>query len=337
MHLGILGAGAIGCYVGGRLARAGTRVTFVGRARGQAEVARAGLVLDDLDGSRTVVPPDAVDYRTDPSVLTACDVVLVTVKSGQTRDAGASIAALLPRGALVVSLQNGVHNADVLRAAMPDHQVLAGIVGFNVVARDDGSFRLGTTGPIAIEDASQAHLGPLAAALRRAGFETELARDIRGKQWSKLVVNLANALGAVSGAPTHTLVFDAAYRRSVRAVMGEALAVLRAAGIRPARLGPLPVRLFPAMLALPTPLFAVAARAQLRIDPEARSSMWQDLDRGRRTEVEELNGAIVRLGRMYGAPTPVNERLVALVHEAEAGGKGSPKLSAEALWRALHR
>src|SRR5690606_23361665 len=106
----------------------------------------------------------------------------------------------------------------------------------------------------------------------------------------------------------------------------ESLRVLRHAGIRPARLGPLPPHVFPYLLRLPSPLLRIVSRVQVAIDPEARSSMWDDLTRGRLTEVDWLNGEIVRLAREHGTTAPLNERVVALVHDAERAKGGSPRL-----------
>jgi 2-dehydropantoate 2-reductase len=110
---------------------------------------------------------------------------------------------------------------------------------------------------------------------------------------------------------------------------------MRAAGIEPARLGPIPVRFFPLILSLPTPILRVIARAQLKIDPEARSSMWEDLEKRRATEVDYLNGEVVRLAAKHGAKAPLNERIVALVHEVEAAKNGSPQLGPDELWAKL--
>jgi 2-dehydropantoate 2-reductase len=228
-----------------------------------------------------------------------------------------------------------MNNATELRARLKDKIVLGGIVGFNVVSRGPGTFRRATSGPLVIETSSDARVVALSGALSKAGFEVELAADIRAHQWSKLVMNLNNALSAVSDVPTLTLLFDAGYRAIVRAIIVEALSVLRAAGVRTARLGPLPVGWFPFVLALPTALLRLALRAQLEIDPDARSSMWEDLVRGRPTEVDHLNGEIVRLAASCGASAPLNQRIVEIVHEAERRAQGSPKLSAEALWRRL--
>lgn len=330
-----MGAGSIGCYLGGALAASGTGVVLVGRERVRDELAAHGLTVVDLGGSERRALPERYAVTTDPGALATCDAVLCCVKSGQTAEAGAALATALPPGALVVSAQNGVGNAEALRKAMPAQVALGGIVGFNVRSLGGGVFRRATSGPLVIEASGHRALSGLVLALRAAGFEVEVARDVKARQWSKLVINLANAVSALSGAPTAAMLASSGYRRVLRAVMGEAVEVLRAAGVPTTRVGPLPVQVFPAMLALPTPVFRVVARAQLKVDPEARSSMWEDLSRGRDTEVEQLNGEVVRLAERTGVDAPVNRRVVALVHEVEAKRAGSPNLSAEALASAL--
>ncbi len=322
MRIGVLGAGAIGCYVGGRLAASGVDVELVGRRP------MRGLVTIDLDG--TTKSADA-RVGTDPNALATCDVVLVCVKSAQTAEAAETLATVA-FAATIVSMQNGVRNAEVLRERLPN--VLGGIVGFNVVSKEDGSFRRATSGPLIVEDRDGAR--PIVEAFERAGFEAFAERDIQSMQWSKLVMNLNNAVSALSNAPTREIVLTPGYRKCVAAIVGEAIGVMRAAGIRPKRIGPLPVSIFPYALRLPTPLIQIVARAQLKIDPEARSSMWEDLARKRHTEVDFLNGEIVRLAKSIGRTAPINARVVDLVHEVEARREGSPKMSPSELWRALH-
>ncbi|HEY1957710.1 MAG TPA: 2-dehydropantoate 2-reductase [Polyangiaceae bacterium] len=328
MRVGIFGAGAIGCYLGGRLASSGASVAIVGRPRIRDEIATHGLTTIDLEGRSLRAE---VVVETDPSALAGCDVVLVCVKSAQTEEAAETLAKFLAPDALVVSMQNGVRNADVLRDKISN--VLGGIVGFNVVSKGSGVFRRATSGPLVIEDREGA--SAIVATLQRAGFEAFAERDIVSAQWSKLVMNLNNAVSALSNAPTREIVLTPGYRKCVAMIVAEALAVMRAAGIRPKRIGPLPVGVFPFALRLPTPLIRVVARAQLQIDPEARSSMSEDLARGRNTEVDFLNGEIVRLARSVGRRAPINERVVALVHEVEASGRGSPKMSPAELASAL--
>ncbi|MDB4933737.1 MAG: 2-dehydropantoate 2-reductase [Labilithrix sp.] len=338
LGIGIMGAGAIGCYVGGCLASAGEHVVFVGRERLRKELAENGLVLSDLDGGTgRVVAKERIVFSTELSALAACEVVLCCVKSAQTAEAAAQLSKVLAPNAVVVSMQNGVRNADVLRAGLPNQVVLGGIVGFNVISRGSGTFRRATSGPLVIERAARSdpRVETLGDALSSVGFEVELVEDIRPLQWSKLVMNLNNGVSALSDRPTPDLLFVKGYRRILRAIMAEALDVLRASHTRTARLGPLPIGLFPAILALPSPILRLVASAQVKLDPEARSSMWEDLSRGRPTEVDHLNGEIVRLAESCGAKAPLNARMVALVHEAEKAAAGSPKLSADALWSAL--
>lgn len=328
-----MGAGSIGCYVGGALGVAGASVVFVARDRVRAEIAEHGLVVIDLAGVKRRAPN--VTVALEPEALANCDAVLCCVKSGQTVSVGESLAKVLPEGALVVSAQNGVGNADALRGPLAKQVVLGGIVGFNVRSLGDGVFHQLTSGPLVFEASTQRSFAPLVDALRAAHFDVETPSDVRPLQWSKLIVNLANAVNALSGIPTKAMLASKGYRRVLRAVMGEAVTVLRGANIATARIGPLPVQLFPTLLGLPTPLFKLLARAQLRIDPEARASMWEDLDRRRDTEIEQLNGEIVRLADAHTLDAPVNRRLVALVHEIEKMREGSPNLSAGELSKRL--
>jgi 2-dehydropantoate 2-reductase len=148
-------------------------------------------------------------------------------------------------------------------------------------------------------------------------------------------MNLNNAISALTGAPTQQLIFDASYRRIVRAVTVEALDLIKRAGHVPSKVGPLPVQYFPTLLALPSALLKLVAGIQVKIDPQARSSMWEDLSQRRLTEVDYLNGEIVRLAESLGTTAPVNQRIIQLIREAETAAKGPPNLSADELWRAV--
>jgi 2-dehydropantoate 2-reductase len=333
LKVGVMGAGSVGCWIGGRLAARGVDVVFVGRARQKAEIDAAGLSLTDLGGE--VLRVEKVAFATEIAALGDRDVVLCCVKSAQTAEAAAELAKVLSRGAIVVSMQNGMRNPDVLRAGLGEQTVLGGIVGFNVLSRGGGAFRRATSGPLVIEASADPRAARLVESLASAGLEIGVSRRIRLLQWSKLVMNLNNAVSALSGAPTRDLLDTAGYRRILAGIIAESLAVLKKAGIRPARFGVIPVQAFPFLLGLPTRLIRVVARAQLDIDPEARSSMWEDLSRGRTTEIEELNGEIVRLAESCGADATLNRRVVALVHEVEARGAGSPRLTPDELARAL--
>ena len=332
-----MGAGAIGCYLGGRLAVSqGVDVHFVGRERVQQELGRHGLQLRNFDEAASLLPFGAVSYSTDVATLADCTVVLCCVKSADTDAVAQDMAAVLHEDTLVVSMQNGLRNATTLRSHLGKRPVLAGIVDFNVRALGEGQFQRTTSGPLTVEDSQNPRWKELAAALRRSDFQVAASSDILSQQWTKLLVNLNNAVSALSGAPTRELLANAQYRRVVAAIIEEGVAVARAAGARPARLRGIPVGWMPRILRLPDLIARVVTRAQMKIDPEARSSMWEDISRGRGTEVDYLNGEVVAQAQRCGVSAPINERVVALVHEAEDAAQGSPGMSGDLLWAKLH-
>lgn len=330
MKIGVLGAGAIGCYVGGKLLGAGHDVVFVGRLR--EEVAQHGLNLTSFTGASTFLEGSRVAYSDDATSLRGVDVVLVCVKSGATETAARPLTAVLDRPTPVVSLQNGVSNPERLRAALPGHPVLPGMVPFNVAHRGPGLFHNGTSGPLALERSGGLER-PLAAALAQAGFEVELHDDLRRVQWTKLVLNLNNSLNALAGIPLRAELEDRGYRRVLSRCVQEGLAVLRAAGIRPVRIGKILPAIVPFVLRLPDALFVRVAAAMLDVDEQARSSMLDDLDRRRDTEVDFLNGEILALGDRHGVDVRTNREVLALVKAAEARRAGSPRIPADRLAR----
>ncbi|HVK83485.1 MAG TPA: 2-dehydropantoate 2-reductase N-terminal domain-containing protein, partial [Kofleriaceae bacterium] len=197
MKIGVVGAGAIGCYVGGALRTAGAAdIVLVGRSRIGDELAAHGLSVQDFAGERRRA--DGVPFSTDPAVLATCDAVLCCVKSGQTDEVARSLAGVLRADAIVVSLQNGVRNADVLRARLPSARVLAGIVGFNVRSHGEGVFQRTTSGAVMLEPGADA----LVTALRAAACRCRPRADLVRHQWTKLLVNLNNAVSALEDAFT---------------------------------------------------------------------------------------------------------------------------------------
>ena len=311
----IYGAGSIGCYVGGRLLAAGSDVTFIGRARVADQLRDRGITLSRHDDSRWHAPPERIDVSTDAASAAAADLVLVTVKSAATPTAAAELAGVLRPGTIVVSFQNGVGNTDVLRAALPQHTVLEGMVPFNVVERGPGAFHQGSGGELEIRHTPA--MQPFVEAFRNAGLPLIQHDDMLPVQWAKLLLNLNNAINALANRPLKEELSQRAYRVCLAMAQEEALALLKRAGIRPVKVTPLPATWIPRALRLPDALFERVGRAMLTIDPLARSSMSDDLEAGRATEVDWINGEVMRLAQRLGQTAPVNERLCQLVHEAE--------------------
>jgi len=316
MRTGIFGAGSIGSYIGGMLAASGGDIVLVGR-KTMGERLAQGVSLTRFDGTGRHAKPEGYTFSADPAALADCDVILVCVKSVTTKEAGETLAKIAKPDAVIVSLQNGISNAAMLREALAPRTVLAGMVGFNVAQIGDSRFHRGTDGEIVIGAGPGADA--LAVRLNDAGIETGISDEIEAVQWGKLLLNLNNAINALSGLPLKRQLSMRAYRQVLAASMGEALAVLKAAGIRPATVGRAGPSLVIRVLGLPDWLFVRLAGSMLMIDEDATSSMAEDLARGRKPEIDWLNGEIVALGRKTGIATPVNERIVTLVKAAFSG------------------
>jgi 2-dehydropantoate 2-reductase len=305
----IMGAGSVGCYLGGRLQAAGAEVHYIGRPRMLAALREHGLTVTDRDGGRVELAPAALKLHESPPAGAA--LVLLCVKSGATAEAAAQLAAVLPPGTPVVSMQNGVANAEVAAAAAPALAWLPGMVPFNIAELAPGHVHRGSAGRLAAQDhpALRAWL-PL---FKEAGLPLQLHADLAPVQWGKLLLNLNNPVNALSGLPLRAELLDRDCRRAWAALQAEALAALRAAGITPAQMTPLPPQRLPLVLRLPNWLFERIARRILKIDDKARSSMADDLALGRPTEVDAICGAVVRLAQAHGLQAPRNARMVELL------------------------
>lgn len=329
--IAVFGAGSIGAYVGGALLGAGAAVTLLGRARMRQRIAEHGLRLTDLHGRDLALDGSRIPYTDDPACLAGAALILVTVKSADTAAAAGAIRAHAAPSTLVLSLQNGVGNADTLRRLLPGWKVLAGMVPFNVVQMPDGRLHRGTAGELMAE--ASPLLAPWLPAFSAAHLPVTPCAGFAAIQWGKLLINLNNSVNALSGVSLTAQLRQRAYRRALALMVDEGRAVLARAGIEPAKVVSVGPRAFTLLLRLPDALFTRVAAAMLRIDPEARSSMWEDLQAGRKTEVHYLNGAIVALASSLGMDAPVNRRMTELVTAAEQGRQGP--MSAADLYRAL--
>ncbi|MEO7601917.1 MAG: 2-dehydropantoate 2-reductase [Sphingomicrobium sp.] len=327
----VFGAGSVGCYVGGAWAAAGLNVTLIGRERLATEVAGHGLTIGDYTGWRHGFAPGEIAFTTDPAALSDADIILVTVKGGSTAEAGETIARHGRDGATVVSFQNGVGNKALLESALGERfAVVQGMVPYNVIYLGDGRFHKGVAGTLFAEDVPA--MRALAERVAGSREPLRLSPDMAGIAWGKLLINLNNAVNALSGRTLLEQLGERGYRRVVAASQTEALRLLRRAGIVPAKVGPLAPRLVPLAIGSPDWLFKHLFARRWKIDDKARSSMSDDLLSGRVTEVDQLNGEVVRLAESLGLDAPINRRIVALVRQAESG---APSLEPAALERAV--
>ena len=330
-HIVMAGAGSIGCFVGGLLAAGGLKITLLARPSVIADIQKNGLTLTDFSGLSQTVTADQIGLSDDPACLRSADLILVTVKTGATAEMGRLIAGNSPATTPVISLQNGLAAIDALQNGLPDRDVRAGMVAFNVVSRGAGGYHRSTSGDILIGR------GPRDLATALTGQHLTIAEvpDITAVQWGKLLINLNNALNALSGLTIHEQLLDPDWRRLMADQMAEALRVLRRAGIAEKSTAPVPSAWVPHILRLPTPLFRRVAAKMLTVDPTARTSMSDDLAQGRVTEVGALQGAIIELGQRNAVPTPIASGICDLIRAAEADGAGLPGLGPSEIRAAL--
>ena len=337
LRIAVIGAGVVGCYLGGRLARHAD-VTLVGRPHVLDPIRAVGLTVESGTGGesdRLHIPADALTLATTPETVRRADVVLVCTKAGQTAAATTEFTPFLRPHTLVVGLQNGLHSADLIRELLDSNPVIAGVVPFNVARTGPATYRRTSTGTIRLAD------HPLAAPLIRTMEAAELpvrpTDDMQAVLHGKVLLNLNNAVQALSGLPLRAELLDRDLRRCLALCQAEANRVFTAAGVVPRVPLAVPAGALPVVMRLPTPVFVRLARTAVRVDADGTSSMNDDLVRGRPTEVDYLQGKIVKMARLLGMEAPACARVVELVHEAEAAGEGRRRWTGKELLTELQR
>jgi len=307
LKVAVMGAGAVGCYFGGMLARAGHEVVLIARPQHVEAIARDGLRME----TKTFDEHVRLAASADPGAVQGANLVLFSVKSTDTEAAGAQIRPHLPADALVLCLQNGVDNADRLRTVLPQHAVAAAVVYVATEMAGPGHVKHHGRGELVIEPVVSKSFSSegVAQALIAAGVPTEISDNVRGALWAKLILNCAyNAVSAIAQLPYGKTVQGEGVKDVMRDVVAECLAVAKAEGVQ-----------------VPGDVDA-AIRKIAETMPSQFSSTAQDLARGKRSEIDYLNGLIVQRGEALGVATPANRVLWALVKllEGKQSAAGSP-------------
>ena len=280
--------------VAGMRARAGHDVTLSARPQHVEAIRQAGLRME----TKTFEEHVKLGASGDAAAVQGADLVLFCVKSTDTEAAGAQIKPHLAPGALVLCLQNGVDNADRLRTVLPPHQVAAAVVYVATEMAGPGHVKHHGRGELVIEPSSGSETA--AQAFIAAGVPTEISGNVRGALWLKLIINCAyNAVSAIAQQPYGLNVQGEGVRDVMRDVVEECLAVAKAEGVE-----------------VPGDVHATVAKL-VESMPTQMSSTAQDLARGKRTEIDHLNGLVVRRGEALGIATPANRVLWALVRLLE--------------------
>jgi 2-dehydropantoate 2-reductase len=294
MKIAVMGAGAVGCYYGGMLARAGHEVVLIGRSRHVDAVRRHGLVLDTLSFKERVPMSASTDARS----VAGASLVLFCVKSTDTETGAAQMAPHLAGDALVLSLQNGVDNIERLRSLLTQ-EVAAAVVYVATEMAGPGHVQHHGRGELVIGPSARSE--ELVAMFGQAGVPVQVSDNVAGALWAKLILNCAyNAMSAITQIPYGTLVRGQGVWDVMRDAVNECLAVAGADGIE-----------------VPGDPWTAVERIAATM-PTQFSSTAQDVARGKASEIDHLNGFVVRRGQALGVPTPVNRVLHTLVKLLES-------------------
>lgn len=295
MNIAVMGAGAVGCYFGGMLARAGHAVTLIARPAQVQALQRSGLLLQ----TQTFEQHVAVQASSEASAVRGAQYVLFCVKSTDTETAGRAMAPHLDSDTVVLSLQNGVDNAERLQALL-NRPVIAAVVYVASEMVAPGHVLHHGRGDLVLATAPAS--ADIAALLRASGIPVQIADNATGALWAKLVLNCAyNALSALSGLPYGAMLHSPGLpvAQVMTDIVQECQAVAQASGV-----------------ALPDDLLATVLGLADSM-PQQMSSTAQDLARGKPTEIDHLNGFIARRGEALGIATPANRLLHTLVRLRE--------------------
>ncbi|HKE85221.1 MAG TPA: 2-dehydropantoate 2-reductase [Vicinamibacterales bacterium] len=294
-QVAVMGAGAVGCYFGGLLARAGHDVTLIGRPLHVEAIVRDGLHMDTATFDEHV----RVKASSDPAAVEGAQLVLFCVKSGDSERAGHQIAPHVGKDTLVLCLQNGCDNDQRLRAVLAQPEVAAAVVFLGAEMRAPGVVKHHGSGELVIEPSRT--IPGLTQMFEAAAIPTRVSDNVRGELWRKLIINCAyNAISALARKPYGQIVPSPGVRDVMRDIVDECLAVATAEGIN-----------------VPGDVDAAVWRIVETI-PQQYSSTAQDIVRGKPTEIDYLNGHVVRRGKALGIRTPANQVLWAMVKLIEA-------------------
>lgn len=299
LKVAVMGAGAVGCYYGGMLARAGHDVVLIARPTHVEAIKLRGLRLQTSRFDEHI----RLSASSDVSAVQGADLVLFCVKSTDTASAGASMRPYLAPAALVLSLQNGVENADVLRSVLPQQAVAAAVVYVATEMAGPGHVKHNGRGELVIEPSSRSDA--VAQALIASAVPTEISSNVRGALWAKLILNCAyNAVSAITQLPYGKTSVGEGVQAVMRDVVAECLAVAQADGVQ-----------------VPGDVNAAIEKIAGSM-PAQFSSTAQDLARSKPSEIDHLNGFIVQRGEALNVATPANRVLWALVKLLEGKAAG---------------
>jgi 2-dehydropantoate 2-reductase len=336
----IFGAGLIGCYLGGALSVQGFQTTLICRATTKSKLT-SGLKLTDYQDHQAVLPKiDVLDDKQlslSNTKVKKARFLWLTVKCTGIKQAILDIAPLVDIQTIILCCQNGLGSDAAVKQAYPDNMVLRVMIPFNVVEMSTGHYHRGSEGKLTIEQTPQSQIGisTLVMSLQSELLPIITTTDMDALLWAKLQLNLGNSVNALADIPVKVMLEQRGYRRVIALLMTECLQVADALAIKLPKVTAISAHNIPMVLRLPNFIFTRIANKMLEIDPNVRSSMWWDVSQGKPTEIEHINGAILKHAKTLNIACPVNEKISDLIIQlsdlASQTHEQKPPIAAETL------
>jgi 2-dehydropantoate 2-reductase len=336
----VFGAGLIGCYLGGALNELGFQTTLICRASTKSKLA-SGLKLTDYQGHEAMLPKmDVLDDKQLSALNTQVKkarFLWLTVKCTGVKQAVIDIAPLVDENTVILCCQNGLDSDAAVKQAYPNNMVLRVMIPFNVVELSPGHYHRGSEGKLTIEQTPQSQIGisTLVMALHSELLPISTTTDMDALLWAKLQLNLGNSVNALADIPVKAMLEQRDYRQVIALLMTECLQVADALGIKLPKVTAISAHKIPLVLRLPNFIFSRVANKMLEIDPNVRSSMWWDVSQGKPTEIEHINGAILKQAKDLNIACPANEKIsdliIQLSNQTDLTDEQKPPITAETL------
>jgi len=319
MKYAVIGLGAIGSIIGGLLAKSGEKIILIGKKNQVEEIRKKGIKINGINNSISI---DNVTVSTDLSLISNSDIIIICVKSQDTQNLAEELKKFIKKSTLIISLQNGIRNSKILKQ-ITGNAVLSGIILFNALYIKPGEVTLTLKGGLILETNSlyNIQVENFIKVLNKFKIESILETDIEGFLWSKLVVNLQNAVTALTGQTIKESIVNKDSRAIIIASMKEGLDILKKLKIPYKTLPDIDPKITIRRLTILNSVLLKFGSRILKLDETARSSMWQSIYRKRPTEIGYINGEIVDLAKKNDLKAPINTKLVELVKDVEKTNK----------------
>ncbi len=312
MKYAVIGIGAVGSIVGGLLAKSGEDVTLIGKPYQIDVVKQKGLKIIGVNGATIL---KEIKVSKDLLLVKNADIVFICVKSQDTKQLANDLKNILNKSTLIISLQNGIRNTQVLKD-ITGNEVLSGVVLFNALYEKPGEVTLTIRGGILLEKNNE-NLDILVKSFYKAGLKVTLVDNIDGYLWSKLILNLQIAVTALTGQTIRQSIANKDTRCIIVATMTEGINVVQKSNIKLEVLPEIdPKKLIKRFSSLGS-FFLIIGSRLIGVKKDARNSMWQSLSQGKQTEIDFINGEIIALAKKHKMQAPINKKIVEIIKKVE--------------------